>query len=55
MPGQERLPEERWRRVGMSGSLRGIRLEEMTQSNTSSTWASEVPFASQGGGGGDGS
>ena len=31
MPG-----EERWRRVGMSGSLRGRRLEEMTQSNASS-------------------
>ena len=36
MSGEERLPEERWRRVGMSGSLRGRRSEEMTQSNTSS-------------------
>ena len=36
MSGEERLPEERWRRVGVSGSLRGRRSEEMTQSNTSS-------------------
>ena len=34
MSGEERLPEERWRRVGVSGSLRGRRSEEMTQSNT---------------------
>ena len=34
--GEERLPGERWRRVGVSGSLRGRRFEEMTQSNTSS-------------------
>ena len=25
MSGEERLPEERWRRVGVSGSLRGRR------------------------------
>ena len=25
MSGEERLPEERWRRVGMSGSLKGMR------------------------------
>ena len=31
MSGEERLPEERWRRVGVSGSLRGRRSEEMTQ------------------------
>ena len=30
------MPEERWKRVGMSGSLRGMRSEEMIQSNTSS-------------------
>ena len=36
MSGKERLPEERCRRIGMSGLLRG-RSEEMTQSNTSST------------------
>ena len=36
MSGEERLPEERWRRVGVSGSLRGSRSEEMTQSSTSS-------------------
>ena len=42
-----RLPEERRRRVGVSGSLRGRRSEEMTQSNTSSLWGSEVPPGSQ--------
>ena len=47
MSGEERLPEERWRRVGVSGSLRGRRSEEMTQSNTSSQWGSEVPLESQ--------
>ena len=35
MSGEERLPEEQWKRVGVSGSLRGRRSEEMTQSNTS--------------------
>ena len=35
MSGEERLPEERWRRVGISGSLKGRRLKEMTQSITS--------------------
>ena len=47
MSGEERLPEERWRRVGVSGSLRGRRSEEMTQSNTSSLRGSEVPLESQ--------
>ena len=47
MSGEERLPEERWRRVGVSGSLRGKRSEEMTQSNTSSPQGSEVPLESQ--------
>ena len=47
MSGEERLPEERWRRVGVSGSLRGRRSEEMTQSNTSSPRGSEVPLESQ--------
>ena len=47
MSGEQRLPEERWRRVGVSGSLRGRRSEEMTQSNTSSPWESEVPLESQ--------
>ena len=47
MSGEERLPEERWRRVGVSGSLRGRRSEEMTQSNTSSSRGSEVPLESQ--------
>ena len=28
MSGEERLPEERWRKVGMSESLRGRRSEE---------------------------
>ena len=36
MSGEERLPEERWRRVGVSELLRGRRSEEMTQSNASS-------------------
>ena len=39
--------EERWRRVGVSGSLRARRLEDMTQSNTSSPKGSEVPLESQ--------
>ena len=47
MSGEERLPEERWRRVGVSGSLRGRRSDEMTQSNTSSPRGSEVPLESQ--------
>ena len=47
MSGEERLPEEQWRRVGVSGSLRGRRSEEMTQSNTSSPRGSEVPLESQ--------
>ena len=38
--------EERWRRAGVSGSLRGRKLEEMTQSNTSLR-ESEVPLESQ--------
>ena len=50
MSGKERLPEERWRRVGMlnmSGSLRGRRSEEICQLNTSSPQESEVPFEFQ--------
>ena len=47
MSGEERLPEEQWRRVGVSGSLRGRRSEEMTQLNTSSPRGSEVPLESQ--------
>ena len=47
MSGEERLPEEQWRRVGVSGSLRGRRSEEMTQSNTSSPWGSEGTVESQ--------
>ena len=47
MSGEERLPEERWRRIGVSGSLRGRRSEEMTQSNTSSPRGSEVTLESQ--------
>ena len=38
MSGEDRLPQERWRRVGMSDSLKGRRSEEMNQSNTSSCW-----------------
>ena len=47
MSGKERLPEERWRKIGISGPLRGRRSEEITQSNTSSQPRSEVPFESQ--------
>ena len=47
MSGEERLPEERWRRVGVSGSWRERRSEEMTQSNTSSPRGLEVPLESQ--------
>ena len=46
MPGEERLPVERWRRVSMSWSLRGRRSKEMIQSNTSSPRWSEVPLES---------
>ena len=44
---EERLSEEQWRRVGVSGSLRGRRSEEMTQSNTSSPQGSQVLFEFQ--------
>ena len=47
MSGEEGLPEERWRRVGVSGSLRGRRSEEMTQLNTSSLRGLEEPLESQ--------
>ena len=47
MLGEEGRPEERCRRVGMSGSLKGRRSEEMTKSNTSSPRGSEVPLESQ--------
>ena len=47
MSGEERLPEERWRRVCVSGSLRERRSEEMTQSNTSSPRGSEVSLESR--------
>ena len=42
MSEEKQLPEERWRRVGISGSLRERRSEEMTQLNTSSPQWSEV-------------
>ena len=45
--GEERLPEERWRRVSVSESLRGRESEEMTQSNISCSWGSEVPLEFQ--------
>ena len=47
MSGEERLPEERYRMVGVSGSLRGRRSEEMTQSNTFSPRGLEVPLEFQ--------
>ena len=58
MSEEERLPEEPWRRVSMSeslrgrrsrmsGSLSGRRSEEMTQLNTSFPQGSVVSFESQ--------
>ena len=47
MSEEERLREERWRKVGVSGSLREKKSEEMTQSNTFSPRGSEVPHESQ--------
>ena len=47
MSGEERLTVERWRTVGVSGSMRGSRSEEMTQSNTSSPRGLEVTLESQ--------
>ena len=47
MSREQRLPAEQYRRVGVSGSLRGRRSEEMTQSNTSSPRGSEVPLEFQ--------
>ena len=44
---KEMSGEERWRRMGVSVSLKGRRSEEMTQSNTSSPQWSEVPLESQ--------
>ena len=51
MSGEERLPEERWRRVGVSGSLRGMRSKEMTQSNTSSPRGRKYLLSPKGGDG----
>ena len=47
MSGKERLPEERWRRVRTTVTLRGRRSEEMTQSNISSPRGLEVSFESR--------
>ena len=44
---KEMSGEERWTGVGVSGSLRERRSEEMTQSNTSSPRRSELPLESQ--------
>ena len=49
MSGEEQLPEERWRRVGVSGSLRRRRSEKMTQSNASSPRGSVMTLESQSG------
>ena len=46
MSGEERLPEEPCRRVGVLGLFRGRRSEEMTQSNTSSQRGLEVSLES---------
>ena len=49
--GEERLPEERWRRMDVSGSLREGRSEEMTQSNTSSREGRKYLLSPRGGDG----
>ena len=46
MSGEERLPEEQWRSVGVSGLLRGRRSKKMSQLSASSPRGSEVPFES---------
>ena len=47
MLGEERQPEDQWRRIGMSASLKESRSEEMTQSKASSLQGLEVPFEFQ--------
>ena len=47
MSGEERLPEERCRRVGVSESLRGKRSEEMIPVEYLLPGGSKVPFESQ--------
>ena len=47
MSGEERLPEDRWRRVSVSGSLRRRGSKEMIQLNTFSPRGLEVPLESQ--------
>ena len=42
--GEEQLSDERWRRIGMLGSLRARTSEEVTQSNTSSPGGLEVLY-----------
>ena len=49
MSGEERLPEERCRRVGVSGLSRGRRSEEMTQANTSFVRGSKYLLSPRGG------
>ena len=51
MSGEERLPEERWRRVGVLGSLRGRRSEKMTQLITSSCGGQKYLLSPRGGDG----
>ena len=46
---KEMSGEERWSRVGVSGSLSGRRSEEMTQSTTSSLRGLKVTLESQSG------
>ena len=48
MSVEERLPEERWKRVGVSGSLRGRRSEKMTQLNTSFSLGRKYLLSSRG-------
>ena len=48
MSGEGLLQEEHSARVEVLRLLRGKSSEEMAQSNTSPSWASEVSFKSQG-------
>ena len=45
---KEMSGEKRWRRAGVSGSLRGRRSEEMTQSNTYSPWGQKYLLSPRG-------
>ena len=42
--GKERLPEDRWKRVGGVRAIKGRRSDEIIQSNTFSSRESEISF-----------